>query len=424
MAKLLVSKSGPLHGKVWISGAKHSVLPLLAATIMTDSICEIVGVPDLTDVDIIKKMLMNYGAVVDDSKEGIIRTSAPEIVSCEGKRELVRKMRSSILTAAPILARHGKVMMPMPGGCAIGKRPIDLHLKGFKALGATVVEDIENETVTVMAGPAGLKGNVIHLDFPSVGATENVLMAATLAKGTTIIQNAAKEPEIIDLANFLNKMGACIKNAGTDIIKIEGVEKLSGCIHEVLPDRIETGTFMLAAAITRGEILIRNTIPDHVESIIAKLRECNVDVEVTREGIYVDARNRDLVATDIETLPYPGLPTDIQSPFMAFLCTVNGNSVVRETIFEDRFLHVAELNRMGADIMVDNCEATVRGNRELHGTKVSATDLRAGAAMVLAGLVASGTTEISEIYHIERGYENLVGKLKALGADIMKIEQD
>ena len=200
---------------------------------------------------------MNYGAVVDDSKEGIIRTSAPEIVSCEGKRELVRKMRSSILTAAPILARHGKVMMPMPGGCAIGKKPIDLHLKGFKALGATVVEDIENETVTVMAGPAGLKGNVIHLDFPSVGATENVLMAATLAKGTTIIQNAAKEPEIIDLANFLNKMGACIKNAGTDIIKIEGVKKLSGCIHEVLPDRIETGTFMLVAAITRGEILIR-----------------------------------------------------------------------------------------------------------------------------------------------------------------------
>ena len=211
----------------------------------------------------------------------------------------MRKMRSSILTAAPILARHGKVMMPMPGGCAIGKKPIDLHLKGFKALGATVVEDIENETVTVMAGPAGLKGNVIHLDFPSVGATENVLMAATLAKGTTIIQNAAKEPEIIDLANFLNKMGACIKNAGTDIIKIEGVEKLSGCIHEVLPDRIETGTFMLAAAITRGEILIRNTIPGHVKSIIAKLRECNVDVEVTREGIYVDARNRDLVATDI-----------------------------------------------------------------------------------------------------------------------------
>lgn len=424
MAKILVNKSGPLHGKVWISGAKHSVLPLLAATIMTDSICEIVGVPDLTDVNVMKKLLLKYGAVIDDSEEGIIRTSTPEIVSCEGKRELVQKIRASILTAGPLLARHSKVIMPMPGGCAIGKRPIDLHLKGFKALGAKIVEDKENGMVTVTAGPEGLKGEVICLDFPSVGATENILMAATLAKGTTIIRNAAKEPEITDLAKFLNKMGAHIKNAGTDMIRIEGVEKLSGCVHEVLPDRIETGTFMLAAAITRGDIFIRNTIQDHVNPIIAKLRECNADVEVTREGIYVDARNRDLVATDIKTLPYPGFPTDIQSPFMAFLCTVNGNSVVRETVFENRFMHVAELNRMGADIMTENCEARVRGSRKLYGARVRATDLRAGAAMVLAGLVASGTTEISEIYHIERGYENLVGKFKALGANIMKIEKD
>ncbi len=424
MAKILVNNSGPLHGEVWISGAKNSVLPLLAATIMTDDSCVIEDVPDLADVNVMKEMLRNYGAVIDDSEEGVIRTSTPEILCCEGKRELVQEMRASLFTMGPLLARHGKVVMPMPGGCTIGKRPIDLHLKGFRALGASVVEDDENETVTVSVGPDGLRGDVIYLDFPSVGATENILMAATLAKGTTIIENAAKEPEIIDLANLLNKMGARIKSAGTDMIRIEGVERLSGCIHEAIPDRIETGTFMLAAAITRGDILIKNTLPGHVRPIIAKLRECNVDVEATQEGIYVDARNRELNATDIKTLPYPGLPTDIQSPFMAFLCTVNGKSVVRETVFENRFMHVVELNRMGADIMTENREAVVPGGRKLHGAKVRATDLRAGAAMVLAGLVASGTTEISEIYHIERGYEDLVGKFKALGADIMKIEND
>jgi UDP-N-acetylglucosamine 1-carboxyvinyltransferase len=240
--------------------------------------------------------------------------------------------------------------MPMPGGCTIGRRPIDLHLKGFRALGAEVVEDIEKELVTVTAGPDGLKGDVIYLDFPSVGATENILMVATLAKGTTIIENAAKEPEIIDLANQLNKMGARIKSAGTDMIRIEGVSKLSGCIHEAIPDRIETGTFMLAAAITRGDIMIRNALPGHVRPIIAKLKECNVSVDVQADGIYVDARDRDLIATDIKTLPYPGFPTDMQSPFMALLTVAKGPSVVMETVFENRFMHVAEFNRMGANI--------------------------------------------------------------------------
>jgi len=336
----------------------------------------------------------------------------------------VQEMRASLFTMGPMLARHGKIIMPTPGGCTIGRRPIDLHLKGFRALGAEVVEDDQNEQVTVTVGPDGLKGDVIYLDFPSVGATENILMAATTAKGTTIIENAAKEPEIIDLANQLNKMGARIKYAGTDMIRIEGVQKLSGCIHEAIPDRIETGTFMLAAAITRGDILIRNALPGHVRPIMAKLKECGVDVEVTSEGIYVDARDRELRATDIKTLPYPGFPTDIQSPFMAFLTTVNGSSVVRETVFENRFMHVVELNRMGADIITENREAIVPGGKQLKGAKVRATDLRAGAAMVLAGLSASGTTEISEIYHIERGYENFVGKFKALGADIMKISSD
>lgn len=424
MAKILVNNSGPLHGEVWISGAKNSVLPLLAATLMTADTCVIEDVPDLADVSVMKKMLCKYGAKIDDAEEGTIKISTPEIISYEGDRELVQEMRASLFTMGPMLARYGKIVMPMPGGCTIGKRPIDLHLKGFRALGAEVVEDDENEQVTVTAGPEGLTGDVIYLDFPSVGATENILMAATLAKGTTIIENAAKEPEIIDLANQLNKMGARIKSAGTDMIRIEGVEKLSGCIHEAIPDRIETGTFMLAAAITRGEVLIRNALPGHVRPIIAKLRECNVGIEVTPEGIYVDARDRDLIATDIKTLPYPGFPTDIQSPFMAFLTTVNGSSVVRETVFENRFMHVVELNRMGAGIEIENREAIVPGGKQLKGAKVRATDLRAGAAMVLAGLAATGTTEISEIYHIERGYENFVGKFKALGADIMKISND
>ena len=424
MAKILVNSSGPLHGEVEISGAKNSVLPLLAATILTDQTCTIEGVPDLVDVNVMKEMLTNYGSVIDDSEKGVIKAAMKEVRCCEGKAELVQEMRASVFTMGPMLARHGKVVMPMPGGCTIGKRPIDLHLKGFRALGADVVEDDDNERVIVTAPEDGLTGDAIYLDSPSVGATENIMMAATLSKGTTIIENAAKEPEIIDLANLLNKMGARIKYAGTDMIRIEGVEKLSGCIHAVIPDRIETGTFMLAAAITRGDVLVKNALPGHVRPIIAKLKECNVDVEVRPEGIYVDARDRELVATDIKTLPYPGFPTDIQSPFMAFLTTVKGQSIVRETVFENRFMHVVELNRMGADISTENREAIVPGGKKLKGAKVRATDLRAGAAMVLAGLVAKGTTEISEIYHIERGYENFVGKFKGLGADIMKIEQD
>lgn len=423
MAKILVNNNGPLKGEVEISGAKNAVLPLLAATLLTPEPCTIEGVPDLVDVSVMRKMLRNYGADIVTVLPGTLKVSAKDITSVEGNPEMVQEMRASIFTMGPLLARMGKVIMPMPGGCTIGKRPIDLHLKGFKALGATVVED--NDKVTITAGPDGLTGDVIYLDFPSVGATENILMAATLAKGTTIIENAAKEPEIIDLANLLNKMGAKIKYAGTDLIRVEGVEELTGCTHAVIPDRIETGTFMLAAAITRGNILIKNALPGHVRPIIAKLKECGVKIEVTGDGILVDATAGNLVATDIKTLPYPGFPTDIQSPFMAFLATVEGKSIVRETVFENRFMHVIELNRMGADIETDSSrEAIIPGGKVLHGAKVRATDLRAGAAMVLAGLAATGTTEISEIYHIERGYENFVGKFKSLGADIMKIEED
>lgn len=421
MAKILVNNNGPLHGEIEISGAKNAVLPLLAATLLTPEACTIEGVPDLVDVSVMKRMLVNYGADIEADEPGVLKVQAKNIASVEGDPEMVQEMRASIFTMGPLLARTGKVIMPMPGGCTIGKRPIDLHLKGFKALGATVVED--EDKVTITAGPDGLIGDVIYLDFPSVGATENILMAATLAKGTTIIENAAKEPEIIDLANLLNKMGAKIKYAGTDLIRVEGVEELTGCTHAVIPDRIETGTFMLAAAITRGKILVKNALPGHVRPIIAKLKECGVTIDVTQDGILVDATGGNLVATDIKTLPYPGFPTDIQSPFMAFLTTVEGKSIVRETVFENRFMHVIELNRMGACIETDNSrEAMIPGGKTLHGAKVRATDLRAGAAMVLAGLAATGTTEISEIHHIERGYENFVAKFKSIGADIMKID--
>lgn len=425
MAKILVNNSGPLHGSVQISGAKNAVLPLMAATLLTDDVCRIEDVPDLADVAVMREMLKNFGAEVEDESPGVINIRAREIRTVEGDPKLVGEMRASMMAMGPLLARCGKCIMPMPGGCSIGKRPIDLHLKGFRALGATVEMDEENERVILTAGSDGLVGDAIYLDFPSVGATENILMAATLAKDVTVIENAAKEPEIVDLANQLNKMGAKIKGAGTDTIRITGVKKLSGSIHTVIPDRIEAGTFMLAAAITRGDVMILNAIPGHVRPIIAKLKECGVKVEVQDEGIYVDARDGELIATNIKTLPYPGFPTDIQSPFMAFLTTVKGPSVVRETVFENRFMHVVELNRMGADITTESKEeAYVPGGKKLHGAKVRATDLRAGAAMVLAGLVAEGTTEVSEIHHIERGYEHFVQKFKALGADLMRVDED
>jgi len=424
MAKLIVENGGPLYGEVQVSGAKNAVLPLMAATLLTEEKCVIDGVPDLADVKVMKGMLENFGATVVDDGNGLLEITASQIRTVNGDRKLVTEMRASTVAMGPLLARCGKVVMPLPGGCAIGKRPIDLHLKGFRALGATVIEDDENEQVIVTAGPKGLVGDAIYLDFPSVGATENILMASTMAAGTTIIENAAKEPEIVDLANQLNKMGAKIKGAGTDTIRVTGVERMGGSIHSVIPDRIETGTFMLAAAITRGEILVKNALPGHVRPIIAKLKECGVEVETVDDGIYVNARDKELIATNIKTLPYPGFPTDIQSPFMAFLTTVKGKSEVKETVFENRFMHVNELNRMGADITIENRIAYIPGGKTLHGAKVRATDLRAGAAMVLAGLAAEGKTEVSEIYHIERGYEKFVEKFTGLGALLTRVDED
>ena len=420
MARFLVQKSEPLYGEVHVSGAKNSVLPLMAAAILPGLPCTIREVPRLLDVGVMQEILKALGGEVSFQDDGTLDIDMSGMNSAEVEYELASRMRASFLVMGPLLAREGHAKVYMPGGCTIGARPVDLHLKGFEALGAEVV--VKDNYVEATAGPNGLIGASIYLDTPSVGATENIMMAAVLADGVTYIENAAEEPEIVDLANFLNKMGASIKGAGTDTIKIEGTKKLKGTQHTVIPDRIETGTFMLAAAITRGEMLIKNVVPDHVRAIAAKLRECGVIVELTDEGMYVNGGVNPLVATDIKTLPYPGFPTDIQSPFMSFLTTVEGASLVIETVFENRFMHVKELNRMGANIQTKGNRAMIQGGKQLEGARVVATDLRAGAAMVLAGLVATGTTEISDIYHVERGYEDFVEKFRSLGANILRIE--
>lgn len=422
MAKYIVKQSGPLKGEVRISGAKNAVLPLMAATLLSDDVCTIDAVPQLRDVNLMKEILSSLGSNIDEISESAVSIHTTDICSTELKKELVSKMRASILVMGPLLARKGRVRIPLPGGCAIGARPIELHLKGFEILGAIITKGENGEYVEAVAGGQGLIGDQIYLDFPSVGATENIMMAAVLAEGTTYIENAAEEPEIVDLANFLNKMGAKIRGAGTDTIKIEGVKQLHGVKHAVIPDRIEAGTFMLAAAITRGAVHLCNVEPDHLKPVIAKLRECGVRIEAGDEDIIVRGDLGPQISTDIKTLPYPGFPTDIQSPFMAYLTTVDGTSTVIETVFENRFMHVAQLGKMGASIETAGNRAVIRGNTKLRGCSVIATDLRAGAAMVLAGLVAEGETEISEIYHIERGYERFIEKFAGLGAEIIKVD--
>ncbi len=419
MAKYFIEMSSPLIGEVEISGSKNAVLPIMAAAILTDGKCEISEVPELRDVDVMCQLLRSVGAKVhSDYKNGKIEITAEEILSIEAPFKLVKKMRASNLLMGPLLAKTGRFRIALPGGCAIGARPIDLHLKGFHALGAAIVI---GET-HVEAKAEKLTGAKIYLDFPSVGATENIMMAASLAEGQTVIENAAEEPEIVDLANFLNKMGARIKGAGTDTIKIEGVKELHGAKHGVIPDRIETGTFMVAAAITRGDILLKNVVSDHVKPIIAKLIECGVEVMDTDEGLRVMAMDHEIISADIKTLPYPGFPTDMQSQFMALLATAKGPSIVIETVFENRYMHIEELNKMGANISIQGRSAVVKGGQKLHGAQVIATDLRAGAALVLAGLMSEGTTEIAEIYHIERGYADFVEKLTRLGANIRRAE--
>jgi UDP-N-acetylglucosamine 1-carboxyvinyltransferase len=353
-----------------------------------------------------------------NSKSGVINLSAPGQLEHEAPYELVCKMRASFLVMGPLLARLGKVHVPLPGGCAIGSRPVDLHLKGFTALGAEIVQ----EHGFVSAKAKKLVGAKIYLDFPSVGATENIMMAATMAEGTTVIENSAVEPEIVDLANFLNSAGAQIRGAGTGTIRINGVKHINGTDHTVIPDRIEAGTFMIAAGVTGGDITVTNVVVDHLKSLIAKLKEVNLLVDEEGEGIRVIGEGRKLKAADVKTLPYPGFPTDMQAQFMSLLAISEGTSIVTETLYENRFMHVGELKRMGADIKIESRSAVIEGVRELTGAQVKATDLRAGAALVLAGLRARGSTEIGDIYHIERGYCEFDTKLKSLGAKITRVD--
>ncbi|MGX8796375.1 UDP-N-acetylglucosamine 1-carboxyvinyltransferase [Fusibacter sp. JL298sf-3] len=420
MSKLLVHKSGPLKGTVRVNGAKNSVLKLLAASILSEESCTIESVPALLDVEVMITLLEALGLKVEYDKEReVVRTEPAETLACEAPYELIQKMRASFVVLGPLLARKGVAKVSMPGGCAIGARPIDLHLKGFQALGAQV--NLGHGYIEAKADN-GLTGAEIYLDFPSVGATENIMMAATLAKGTTLIQNAAKEPEIIDLANFLNEMGANVKGAGTDTIRVKGVERLTGAKHQTIPDRIITATYMVAAAMTQGDITIENVVSSHIKPIAAKLREMGATVEDEDDVIRVIGNGR-LKSVDITTLPYPGFPTDAQAQFMALLSVASGTSVINETVFENRFRHVAEINRMGANIKIEGHSAVIQGIPYLQGAQVKATDLRAGAALVLAGLIAEGVTEVSEIHHIDRGYPQIEKDLVALGARIERVDE-
>lgn len=421
MEKLIVKGGNRLVGAVKTSGAKNAVLPIIAASILGTTPSHLDEVPMLEDVHTISEVLKCLGLAVECSPEkNVLDIDSTEITSYEAPYELVRTMRASFLVMGPLLARIGKARISMPGGCAIGARPIDIHLKGFEALGVKIEQ---GHGYIEASAPEGLKGTSIYFDFPSVGATENIIMAASLAEGTTILENAAEEPEIVDLANYLNKMGAKIRGAGTDTIRIEGVEKLHGADYTIIPDRIEAGTYMIAAAMTGGDIVVENVLPEHQKPLIAKLREAGAVVEEDIDKVRVIGKNP-LKAVSIKTLPYPGFPTDMQAQMMAMMVIAEGRSKVTETVFENRFMHVVELNRMGAQISTEGRSAVIDGPCKLTGCDVRATDLRAGAAMILAGLVAEGTTRIGDLHHIDRGYENIVAKLKNLGADIERVDVD
>lgn len=415
MERLVVAGGARLKGSITVSGAKNAILPLLAACLLCESRIVLQGVPSLNDVKTMREVLESLGARVKWTRD-VVEVDPSVILSVEVPPDLMRKMRASNLVMGPLLSRFGRVKASYPGGCTIGSRPMDLHLKGFMALGARIREDhgfIEAEAVQ-------LKGTEIHLDFPSVGATENIMMAATLAEGMTVIRNAAREPEIIDLQNFLNKLGARIRGAGLDTIRIDGVRRLGREVsYRVIPDRIETGTFMVAAALTQGEVLIKNTIPEHVEAVTAKLREAGIKIREEEDRIIVSGPPS-WSAIDIRTLPFPGFPTDMQPQMMIFLSLAQGTSIITENIFENRFQHVGELRRMGAQIQLEGKSAVIKGVPRLTGAVVEATDLRAGAALVLGGLAAENTTVIEGVHHLDRGYENLEARLQMLGAKIYR----
>lgn len=422
MQKIIVTGGCPLNGQVTISGAKNAVLPILCASLLADGPVEIGNVPNLQDVATTTRLLAELGAgvsVADGSlADGRVVTVDPTTVSrFLAPYELVKVMRASILVLGPLLARHGAAVVSLPGGCAIGSRPVDQHIKGLQALGADIV--VENGYIKARA--ARLKGRRFVFDMVTVTGTENVMAAAVLAEGTTVLENAAMEPEVTDLAVFLNALGAKIEGAGTARIVIHGVQRLEGGRHTVVPDRIETGTFLVAAAMTGGRVSARRVRPDTLDAVLDKLRQAGASIETTADSITLDMQGRRPRAVDLTTAPYPAFPTDMQAQFMALNCVAEGVGVINETIFENRFMHVNELLRLGADIRVEGHTAIVRGVASLGGAPVMATDLRASASLILAGLVAEGQTTIDRIYHLDRGYENIEGKLGALGARIRRV---
>ncbi|MBT2657873.1 UDP-N-acetylglucosamine 1-carboxyvinyltransferase [Bacillus sp. ISL-18] len=419
MEKIIVRGGQRLSGTVKVEGAKNAVLPVLAATLLaSDGKSVIRDVPTLSDVYTINEVIRNLNAEVAFDNNTVV-VDASRVLKEEAPFEYVRKMRASVLVMGSLLARNGRARVALPGGCAIGSRPIDQHLKGFEAMGAKV--KVGNGFIEAEVD-GRLKGAKIYLDFPSVGATENIMMAASLAQGTTIIENVAKEPEIVDLANFLNKMGARVKGAGTGTLRIEGVDVLFGAEHAIIPDRIEAGTFMVAAAITGGDVLVRGAVPEHLSSLIAKMEEMDVEIHEEEDGVRVIGPDR-LKAVDIKTMPHPGFPTDMQSQMMALLLRAEGTSMITETVFENRFMHVEEFRRMNADIKIEGRSVILNGPSNLQGAEVSATDLRAAAALILTGLVSEGMTRVTELKHLDRGYVNFHGKLAGLGADIERITE-
>lgn len=415
MGKFLITGGTPLQGEINVSGAKNAALPIMTAALMADGPSKLLDIPMLRDVKNLCEIMRRMGCRVEQNGNELL-IDPTNLNKPEADHDLARKLRASYYILGALLAKKNWSRTSLPGGCNIGNRPIDLHLKGFKALGAEI--NLDHGIVEVKSNK--LTGDRIYLDYPSVGATINIVLAACMSEGITIIENAAREPEIVDLANYLTVMGAKIKGVGTDIIKIEGVTSLKGAEHRIIPDRIEAGTFMMAAALTKGDVFVKNVLAEHVKPLIAKLHEMGIELKEEIAGVYVKGSEA-LKAVDIKTLPYPGFPTDLQSQMMVLLTQADGTSLVIETVWENRFMHVDELNRMGADIKIDGHSALIKPSR-LTGAEVTATDLRAGAALILAGIVAQGDTEIRDIYHIERGYENIAQKLSSIGADIKKVD--
>ncbi len=419
MNKLMINGGVTLKGEIRISGAKNAVLPILAATLLADGPATIENVPHLHDVTTTVELLGCMGVMVSIDEKLSVEVDSSTIKNHTAPYHLVKTMRSSILVLGPLLARFGEAEVSLPGGCAIGSRPVDLHIKGLQDMGAEI--DVSNGYIHAKA--KRLKGARLVLDIVTVTGTENLMMAAALADGTTIIENAAREPEVVDLANFINAMGGKISGAGTDTIEIEGVEKLHGTRYRVLPDRIETGTYLVAAAITGGSIKVKDTEPRLLDAVIDKLREAGAKIEVGDDWISLDMEGRRPKAVSIRTAPYPAFPTDMQAQFAALNTIAEGTATVVETVFENRFMHVQELKRMGADIEVEGNTAIIRGTDKLTSAPVMATDLRASASLIIAGLVASGETEVQRIYHIDRGYENIEEKLSLLGAKIRRVHE-